>query len=283
MSAVESGTRVIEPRPPALSARLGEYWRYRSLTAYFGRQMLMKLYRRTVLGWLWIPLRPTLQVITSAFVFGGLLGVSSGAIPYPLFFLLSTAAWELFSFTLLWGTRSIEQSRRVLKKMYVPRLTCLTGAIWPAGAVFLTYVVMAVLTVGGYALIDGRLYVDVMTLPLAPLGLLLCLAVAFSIALFTSVYAAQARDVRFAVGYLIGFWLFMSPVIYPLSEVPDAYRFVILLNPMTFPLELFRLGVFGEGELPLVSVVSTTALVLVVGGAGMRFFNRSEARALDNL
>lgn len=285
MSTVaEPAVRIIEPRAPGLLAALREFWRYRGLTAYFGRQMLMKLYRRTWLGWLWIPLRPTVQVITSAFVFGGLLGVSSGDVPYPIFFLVTFAAWELFSFSLLWGTRSIEQGRRVLKKMYVPRLTCLSGALAPAGAVFLVYLVMAVLVLGGYALVDGRLFIDVgPQLPLALVGLALCLAVAFSVALFTSVYAARARDVRFGVGYLLGFWVFISPVIYPLSEVPDAYRPVTVLNPMTFPLELYRLGLFGQGELPPVSIASTLIVVVVVGGLGLRFFNRSEALALDGL
>lgn len=282
VSRAEPHLRVIEPRQPGVLERVVEFWRYRSMTYYFGRQMLEKLYRRTWLGWLWIPLRPLLAVGPAAFVFGGLLGVSSGDVPYPLFFLVSSAAWELFSLTMFWGTRSIELGRRVLRRMYVPRLTCLFGALVPAGTIFGVYVVIAAIAFVAFGLSDGENYLDLGVNTFATLGgMALLIAISFSIACFTSVYGAQARDVRFTLSYVLGFWMFLSPVIYPMSEVPDSYRTITSLNPATAPIELFRIGLFGDGVVPTTALVSCFVTIAVVGSLGLWFFNRSEVAALD--
>lgn len=280
--AYEPAVRVIGPRQPGLIERIGEFWRYRAMTRVFGTFMLQKLYKRTWLGWLWIPIRPLMAIGPSAFVFGGLLGVSSGDVPYPLFFLVSMAAWELFVLTALWGTRSLELGRRVLRKMYVPRLTCLFGSLVPSGVIFFVYVVIAVIAFAIFAVADGRLYVEVGPNSFAILaGIGLLIAIALSLASITSVYGAQARDVRFGLGYVLTFWMFVSPVIYPMSEVPDAYRTLTSLNPASAPIELFRIGIFGEGTVPETALISCFAFILVVGSYGLWFFNRSEAASLD--
>jgi lipopolysaccharide transport system permease protein len=278
----ELPVRVIEPRSAGVFERLREFWSYRTMTVYFGRQMVEKMYRRTWLGWLWIPLRPAMAVGPSAFVFGGLLGVSSGDVPYPLFYLVSQAAWELFTLTMLWGTRSIEMGRRVLHKMYVPRLTCLVGAVVPAGVIFGVYFLMAVLTFTFFGISDGHLYLHLGINTLATFaGMLLLVALALSVACFTSVYGAQARDVRFTLGYAMSFWMFLTPVIYPMSQVPASYRTVTALNPATAPIELFRMGLFGDGQIPTTALISCFGTIAVIGSLGLWFFNRSEIAALD--
>jgi lipopolysaccharide transport system permease protein len=282
MPVKQQAVRVIAPRQPGVRERVVEFWSYRSMTLHFGRMMLQKLYRRTWLGWIWIPLRPLLTIGPAAFVFGGLLGVSSGDVPYALFFLVSIAAWELFSLTLFWGTRSIEQGRRVLRKLYVPRLTCLVGAVVPAGVIFGVYLGLAAIAFAGFAVIDGRMYLDLgLNTFAAPAGAVLLIALALSIACFTSVYAARARDVRFILSHVLGFWMFLSPVVYPLSRVPDSYRVVTSLNPATAPIELFRLGLFGDGVVTTTAMVSCVATIVVIGSLGLWFFNRSEVAALD--
>lgn len=284
MSAAQPTVDVIEPRPPGLLVRLPEVWRYRRLIGYFGKELLEKLYRRTWLGPVWIPLRPLVAVVTGTFVFGGLLGVDTGTVPYLLWFLVTSALWEFFSNTLLWGTRSLEVGRRVLRRMYAPRLTCLIGSLVISGVLFAVYVVMIVIAFAAFLFTDGELYMTfgVETLA-APAGLLLLILLALGIACFTAPYALRARDVRFAVAYFLGFWMFLSPVAYPLAHVPESYRTVIELNPATAPLELARLGIFGEGDLPVTSLVSCLIVTTLVVIAGLRVFNRAEEQALDAL
>jgi lipopolysaccharide transport system permease protein len=276
--------RVIHPRQPGPIERIREFWQYRQLTIYFGRRLLEKLYRRTWLGWWWIPLRPVISIGSRVFVFGGLLGVPSEGVPYLLFFVVGLTGWQLFSYTLFWATRSVEQGQGVLRRVYVPRLTCLLGSLVPSGVNFLLYVLIAIIIVIFYLIADGVLYVQFgLGSLLVIAGLFLCMMIALSIGLWTSIYGAQARDVRFGVNYGLSFWFFLTPVIYPLSEVPAGLSTAANLNPVTAPLEMIRLGLFGAGEVTTVGVVSSLVTIAVIGGTGLWFFNRSEAAALDSV
>lgn len=282
--SAEKLVRVIGPRQPGMIQRFREFWAARRLTFYFGRRLLEKLYQRTWLGWLWIPLRPVLAVGSRVLVFGGLLGAPSQGAPYLLFFLVGMASWQLFAYTLFWGTRTIEQAQGVLRRLYVPRLTCLLGALVPSGVNFLLYVAMVLIAVGYYTLVDGAFPLTFgPNTPLIAVGLLAGIALALAIACWTSILGAQARDVRFSIAYILSFWFFLTPVIYPLSEVPAGLETIASLNPMTAPIEMIRLGLFGAGELPLTATLSTVIVTLVVGVPGLWFFNRSEAAALDAL
>jgi ABC-type polysaccharide/polyol phosphate export permease len=109
------------------------------------------------------------------------------------------------------------------------------------------------------------------------------LALGISIALWTSVLNARARDVRFTMAFVLGFWFFLTPIIYPLSKVPAAFQTIASLNPMTAPIEMVRIGLFDIGQVPLVAICSTVATILIVGGGGLWFFMRSERLALDSL
>lgn len=280
----DKAVRIITPRQPGIIERAREFWAYRKLTVYFGRRLLEKLYRRTWLGWWWIPLRPVISIGSRVFVFGGLLGVPSGGVPYLLFFIVGLTGWQLFSYTLFWATRSVEQGQGVLRRVYVPRVTCLLGSLVPSGVNFVLYVLIGAIVTGYYAIVDGQFYVHLdARAPLVLAGIVLCVAIALSIGLWTSIYGAQARDVRFGVNYGLSFWFFLTPVIYPLSEVPEDLSAVANLNPITAPLEMIRLGLFGFGQVTGSGLLSTALAIVVVGGSGLWFFNRSEAAALDSI
>jgi lipopolysaccharide transport system permease protein len=277
--------RAIEARQPGLWERVREFWAYRSLLTFFGRRYVQKMYIRTWLGWLWLPLRPLLSVGARVLVFGGVLKIPSDGLPYLLFFLVGMSAWELFASTTFWATRSIELNRGILRRIYVPRLTALVAAIAPSSVNYGIYLCIVAVAVAGYWLADGVMYVDFeMDLLVALLGLLLMLLLALGIGLWTSVYAAQARDVRFGLGYVLSFWFFLTPVIYPVSAVPDSYRAMVYANPMTAPIEMVKYGILGTSwDVPDKALVVTGVSVLLVGMSGLWFFSRSEAAALDSL
>ena len=265
-------------------ARLAEAWHARALLPYFARRYLEKLYVRTWLGWLWIPLRPILDIGSRVLIFGSLLGAPSDGVPYLLFFVIGTSTWTLFSESAIWGTRSIEMNRRFLRRLYLPRLTLLLAALAPSALRFAMYMVIALVAFAYYGLVEGELYLELQAETLLlPAGLLLAVLLALSLACWTSVYGAYARDVRFGMGYALSFWYFLTPVIYPLSAVPENLRTLASLNPMTTPIEMVRLGVFGKGEVLASGLASTGLVILVIGGLGLWFFDRSEARALDSV
>jgi lipopolysaccharide transport system permease protein len=295
MSAVDtadrSGTRagarpvrVIEPLAPGPRERLAEWWTYRRTLRFFGRRLIQKSYLRTVLGWVWIPLRPIMDVGTKILVFGFLLKAPSDGIPYAIFFLIGQSCWLFFSSTLYWMTRSIELNRRFIRHMYIPRLTLLTSALAPSSMNLGIYGILTLLVALFYLVQDGTMYIAFGPgLLLAVAGLLLMIAIAASIGFFTAVYGAMARDVRFALSYALGFWFFLTPVIYPLSAIPENVRWLASLNPMTAPMEMVKVGLLGETEATASAFIMCGLFILIVGGFGLRFFSRAESKALDRL
>jgi len=280
---VGAGERIIEPRAPGLIARLAELWRDRRLINYFGRRYIRKLYARTFLGWLWIPLRPILEVGAAVLIFGGLLSAPSSGVPYLLFFLVGITAWAVLDRGLYWMTRSLDLNKRYLKILYIPRLTMLLGAVLPTLLEASLYAALLVLAIFYFVLTDGQSYVVASwALLVAPAAIAAVALVAVSFGFFTAIFGAQSRDMRFSLSYITRFWFFMTPVIYPLSSVPPSYRTLACLNPMVAPVEMFRASIFSRGgHVPATGFASTGLTILLVGGLGLWFYNRSETAALD--
>jgi homopolymeric O-antigen transport system permease protein len=259
-------------------------WAYRRLLPFFGLTFVRKSYQRTKLGVLWIPLRPALGVGARVLIFGGLLGVPSGGVPYLIFFLVGMAAWQFFYRALYWATRSVELSRRFLTRIYLPRLLIMLSTVIPSLVELGLYLVMLLIAVVYYVFADGttHLHLGVETL-LSVAAIVLLLLLAFSIGLWTSVFGAQSRDMRFTLSHVLSFWYLLSPVIYPLSLVPSGFRTLAQLNPVTAPLEMMRYGLIGNGDIEPTGLAITLGSILVVGTSGLWFFSRSESAALDAL
>jgi len=273
---------VIEPRRPGAAYAAAELWRSRRLIGWFGKRLLEKRYQRTWLGWAWLPLRPVLDVAARAFVFGSILAVPSDGVPYLLFFLIGMSAWNLFDESVFWSARALELNRRVLRRVYVSRLTMLVGSLAIGAIDYLIYIIMAALAVTYYLLADGTTYLDLGTNTLATfagLGLIVLLAQSFG--LWLSVLGAQARDVRFVLRYILGFWFFLTPVIYPLAAVPENLRWLAAVNPVTAPVEMVKYGLLGTGGIPMEALAVTLGFIVVVATTGLAFFRRSEAAAVD--
>ena len=285
LRAAGPAVRVIEPRQPGPIARVKEFWAHRGLVRFFGARLIRKMYQRTLLGRLWIPLRPTASVGGQALFFGGFLGVPSGGVPYVVFLLVGMTTWQYFNRLLYWGTRSIELSRRFLKRMYIPRSVLLSSAIAPAGLWFGMYMAITLIAVSYLWVDDGVFYFKLgADTALVVVGLLLATMMALSISLWTSVVGARWRDVRFSLRYVLNFWTYVTPVIYPLDSVPRGLQPIAIYNPMTAPLEMVKRGLLGhQFQVHTSSMWVTLITIAVVGLGGLRFFSRSEATAVDDL
>jgi lipopolysaccharide transport system permease protein len=279
-----SQVSVIEPRASGFRGALVDVWRYRHLFWFFARRFVRKRYQRTWLGRIWLPLRPGLSLSSKAFVFGGIIGVSSGSVPYLVFFLIASSAWQLFAETAYWSMRSLQLSQGVLKRMYVPRLVPLVAGVAPALVDYAMYSTFAALALGFYWIRDGHLWIVLgwNTLYL-PAGLALIVALGLVIGVWTANFAIQARDVRFGMMYVLSFWYFLTPVIYPLDHIPHRFRSLTNLNPVIAPVEMVKYGIMGNGEITPRGVQVAVAGVLVLGGLGLWVFGKLEARALDAL
>lgn len=272
----------ITPQKTTVGGTVADVWRHRGLLGFIGTRALQKMYRRTVLGWLWLFINPLFPLALRAIIFGGLIGVGSNGLPYFLFLLGGSLVWDMFSASLMWGTRSLEMNRHLVDQMYLPRALLPFGNMAPALFDFAIKAAVAVLAVGYYAIQDGRLYVQGgMPLVWAAAALLLAFALSTALSLFTSIWGETTRDMRFTLGQLSSIWYLMTPVLYPLSEVPERYREWMLLNPMTSIVETFKWGLFGVGEFRPVAFGWTAAAVGALMLTGLIYFTRTDAQAVD--
>ena len=275
---------VIEPRRQSYSARGLEVWRYRRLVRFFGTRALLKLIRRTYLGWAWAFIRPLFPLTVQAVIFGRVLGIGPEGMPYFLFLVVGMTSWQLFANSVLWGTRSLELNRGILARAYVPRLILPIAMMAPAFLNFLIYIGVAVGTVLYFLVADGQLHVSLgPSLLWAALSAILTVLFALGIALWTSVPAMVARDIRFSLSYVLSFWFFLTPVLYPESTIDEQYRWLLGLNPMATLVQMFKYGVFGTGSLTLPNLAFALVIIAAVLSSGLWFFSRKETEAADRV
>jgi lipopolysaccharide transport system permease protein len=267
-----------------MAARGREVWAYRRMFVFFGRRAFQKLYRNTILGKAWIFLRPLVPLFVRVFVFGALLQVGGTAkVPYFLFMSVGTAAWELFGSSLMWATRSLQLNGAILSRLYVPRLILPIASMVPGVVYFAIHLFVIAGALIYYRVHDGVWYLDTTWLFVAPAAVFLILLFALSIGLWTAVLGAGARDVRFGLGYALEFWVYLTPVVYPVSVVPDHAQWALYLNPIAVYIVAFRGAILGAEGPPVMAWVTALALTAAGLAAGLAFFYKAEAEAIDNL
>ena len=281
-AAAPAQTWVIEPRREGLKARLRDVWRYRRLMRFFASRTLQKLYANTILGWAWIFIRPLVPLLVNTLIFSGVLRVGSYDVPYFLFLTTGNSIWEFFASAVTWGTRSLELNRGFMSKVYVPRLIMPVAAMAPSYLYLGINAAVLVCSLIYYKSTTGINHLTVLNLGWAFAALVLTVVLALGISLWTSVLALHARDVRFTLGYVLGFWVFLTPVLYPLN-VPEKWQWTIALNPMAAIVNAFKYGVLGIPVLDLEHLGIAVLISAVTLVSGLWFFNRADASAADKL
>ena len=267
-----------------VGARLRELWQYRRVLVFFSIKSVQSLYAKTRLGIPWIFIRTLVPLAVGSFVFGAVMQVPSGMVPYFIFFTTGQLAWNCFDGPLLRCSRGIDSHRELLRKLYIPRMILplgqvSAGLVKPAiiGLVFVGSIVYYRVKDGIWPVHPG---LDVLRAILA--GLLI-LTFAMSMSLWTSVWLARARDVRFVLRHVLGFWMIVTPVIYPLSRVPADIRWLAYLNPLTAPVEMFKSGILPDVAYswPWFGYSAILTLAVLCGGAW--HFARTEGVTMDKL
>ena len=281
-SPASAAVLVIEPKPPTVRMAVRQLRQFRPLLWFFLKVNMQRRYQRTVLGWIWIPLRLLLTLGPRILIFGGLFNAPSNGIPYPLFLLLGYGAWEVFGLGAYFATRSLSMNKRYLKRFYVPPIVLLVASAGIGVLELMVTLAFLAVAIVAYAIVDQTLYLQLsLATLLFPVGVLLLALLGLMVGTWTAVTELRVRDPRFLVRIALGFWTYLTPVIYPLSAVPEGIRPYAALNPVTAPIEMIRHAVFGNGDVHLTSIAMTVAVIVIIGGRGLRRFVRSEARVLD--
>jgi lipopolysaccharide transport system permease protein len=277
---------VIEPRQHGVFFRLRELWSYRYLWWYFASNAVTSLYRRSMLGWLWLVLRVVAPVGANALVFGDIFDQARKVehVPYFLFFLCGMTTWMTFERSLYFVTLSLERNRRLISRVYFPRLILPVSAVAPGLLYLAILVLVLVITVVAFHQREGIWYVVPDARLFAAAGAVLaCLCFAVAIGLWTSVLQARFRDVRYALRYATPFWFLLTPVVYPMEDIEGRYPWLVALNPMAPVVEAFRWGTLGGDVFPGGAAATSLGLIVVTLATGLWYFNREEAASVDKL
>ena len=246
-----------------VSLRLGELWQYRELLYFLIWRDVKVRYKQTALGVAWAVVQPFFTMVVFSLFFGRLAKVPSDGVPYPLFAYCALVPWGFFANGLNMGSNSLVESANLIRKVYLPRLAIPIATVLSGGVDFLVSFLLLLGMMAYYGRMPG---IEAAWLPLL---LLLGLVTALGVSLWLSALNVQYRDVRYTIPFLTQIWMFATPIAYPSSLVPEAWRPFYGLNPMVGVVEGFRWALLGTATRPgaMLIVSSLAALVLLVTGA----------------
>ena len=279
---------VIEPSRGWASLDLGEVWRYRDLFLTMVWRDISARYRQSLVGIGWVVVKPIVSMVIFAFIFGRVAGIKSDGTPYPLFAFTALLPWMYFSGALSSATMSVVSTGSLLKKVYFPRLLLpLIGITVSLIELLIQLVILAVL-IAGYHLAapigaDGAVWRFDLSprLLMAPALVLICMATALAVGLWLTALNVKYRDIGQAVPFLTQAWMWLSPIVYPSSLVPEHLRMVYGLNPMVGVIEGFRWSLLGSPAPDWTMVIVSGVVVVALLVSGLFFFQRTEASFAD--
>jgi len=268
------GRLLIEPAHGWQALELGDLWRYRELLYFLTWRDIKVRYKQTILGAAWAILQPLLTMLVFSVIFGQLAKLPSDGIPYPIFTYTALLPWQLFAFALTNSSNSLVGSQNLVSKVYFPRLVIPIASVLPGLVDFaISFAVLLGMMLYFQIPLTGRVLV-------LPVFLLLALATALGVGLWLSALNVEYRDIRYVVPFLTMFWQYATPVAYSSSLIPERWRLLYGLNPMTGVVEGFRWALLGKGDVGGLLWISIIIIILLVI-TGLLYFKRMETTFAD--
>lgn len=264
---------IIEATKSWVALDLKGLWTYRELLYFLTLRDVKVRYKQTLMGAAWAILQPLFAMLIFTLLFGKLARLPSDGIPYPLFAYAGLLPWTFFSNAISNSSNSLITSTNLITKVYFPRMI-IPGAAVAAGLVDLA---IAFLVLIGLMVYYGVAFS--LTMLILPVLVMMSAVLALGVGMWLSALNVKYRDVRHALPFLIQLWMFLSPVIFPASMVPQKWRWLFLLNPLTGIIEGFRSALFGRPFqwTALAISLAVTVIVLIYSAYTFRRMERQFA------
>jgi lipopolysaccharide transport system permease protein len=270
-------TMVIQPTKGLFHLELGALWQYRELLYFLAWRDIKARYAQTVFGIGWAIIQPLFTMVIFTVIFGKFAKMPSDGLPYPIFAYVALIPWTYFARSVERSGNSLVSGADLVKKVYFPRL------ILPISATIgglLDFIISFVVLLGMMAWYGFRPNWGMLALPFF---LLLILITALSVSLWLSSLNTRYRDIVYVIPFLMQVWMYASPVVYPVSVVPERWRLLYSLNPMTGVIEGFRWALLGKKSPDFVIMALSMIAVLFIFLAGLIYFKRTERTFADIL
>ncbi len=275
-------SEIIRPKRTWYDINLAELWKYRDLIMIFVRRDFVSVYKQTILGPLWFLLQPLITTIVFTVIFGKIAHISTNNVPSILFYMTGITAWNYFAACITKTSGTFINNSAVFGKVYFPRLTVpvsiVISSLFTFGIQFLFllcfwlyyYLTGATININSYILL-----IPVLLLIMALMGL--------GFGIIISSLTTKYKDLQFLVGFGVQLLMYATPIIYPLSSIPDKYKIFVMLNPMTSIIETFKYSLFNNGSFSWTMLGYSGVFTLIILAIGILLFNKIEQRFIDTI
>ena len=272
----------IKPHSKWYHLRIKEIFKYKDLLFLFVKRDFVSIYKQTILGPLWFFLQPIITAITFTVIFGNLAKISTDGLPQILFYMCGITLWNYFADTLTKTADTFSSNANIFGKVYFPRmivpLSVVVSNLIKLGIQFLLF-----LGIWIYYLVQSDLIHPNKMLALIPFLIILIGFMALSFGIIISSLTTKYRDLKFLVTFGIQLMMYASPIVYPLSIVPEKYKWIIIANPVTSIIETFKYAFLGVGEFSWLYLGYSTLFTIVLFMIGLVIFHGVEKSFMDTV
>ena len=273
---------IIEPQRSLFDLRLGELWRYKDLVSLFVRRDFVSVYKQTILGPLWYLIQPMLTTLTFTVIFGQIANLPTDGLPQFLFYMSGTVVWSYFADCLNKTSNTFVQNAGLFGKVYFPRLAVPISILISNLVTFAIQLTLFIVFMFFFLWTGNRVNPNWYLL-LLPLLILMMAGLGLGFGIIISSLTTKYRDLRFLVQFGVQLMMYATPVIYPVSSIPEKFSWIILANPMTSIVETFRYAFLGAGTVSWNQLLYSFGFMLVVVFLGSIIFNRVEQTFMDTV
>ncbi len=276
---------IIQPNSKLFNLNLKEVWRYKDLLNMYVKRDIVTLYKQTILGPIWYIIQPLTTTIMFMFVFGGIAGISTDGLPQPLFYMAGILCWNYFSECLTRCSETFNANQNIFGKVYFPRL------VVPLSIAISSLLKMAIqfaLFIAIYLFYIFQGYAPQVTwyILLFPVLIIMLAGLGLGFGLLISSMTTKYRDLKFLVSFGVQLWMYITPVIYPLSVLKNNYPqyvWAIVINPLTAVIETFKIGFLGQGTFSWTYLIYSLIFTFVIMTWGIVTFNKVQRSFMDTI
>jgi len=273
----------IRPQGSLFNLHLKDLWHYRDLLFLLVKRDFISFYKQTILGPLWFFVQPFLTTLIYVFVFGNLAGLGTDGLPQPIFYMSGVVAWNYFAECLTKTSTVFRDNANIFGKVYFPRLIMPLSIVASNLVRFGVQLLLLFITIGYFILFKGFQLKLTPYLLLFPLMVMFMAMLGLGLGMLISAMTTKYRDLAFLVTFGVQLLMYATPVIYPMSSVPEKVRTIINYNPMTPIIEGMRLSLLGTGHMTVQSFLFAFISSLLILGFGIIIFNKVEKTFIDSV
>ncbi len=279
---IEEWSMIIKPKTGWFDINIRELWQYRDLVKLFVKRNYSAMYKQTILGPLWFIINPLLTVLVFTVVFGNIANIPTDGMPQFLFYMAGNTLWSYFAFCLNSTATTFTSNAAIFGKVYFPRLTMPLSIVIFGLLSFLIQLVMLLGFMIYYIYIGSAVNPNIYIF-LAPLLVLQVALLGFGFGIIISSLTTKYRDLTVLVAFGIQLWMYATPIVYPVSELSDKYKFFVMLNPMSSIIETFRYAFLGSGSLGLEYLMYSSLVTIIILCIGVIIFSKVEKTFMDTV